>query len=84
MQTPEEMRRHIEEKSIEDLEFRARLVADPKDVISEEFGIAIPDGIEIKVHECDMETIHLALPPHPRLQVEQLSAVAAGGCGACQ
>ena len=60
--------------------FRAQLLADPKTAINQEFGITVPDNIEIKVHKSDMTTVHLALPPDEVLDEEQLQAVSAGLC----
>lgn len=80
MQTAEEMRAHITAKAVENPDFRAQLVANPKGVIGEEFGITIPDSMEIKVQESDMNTVYLALPPSADLSEEQLEAVAAGLC----
>ena len=80
MQTAEQMRAHITEKAAEDSAFRAQLLSDPKSVMSQEFGIAIPDNVEIVVHESDMHTVHLALPPSPSMDEEQLEAISAGLC----
>jgi len=79
-QTAEDMRRQLTEKAMEDPTFREQLVADPKAVLYQEFGVAIPDNIEIKVHESDMHTVHMALPPSSVLDEEQLQAVSAGLC----
>ena len=80
MQTAEEMRRQLTEKAIEDSAFRAKLVADPKGVIEEEFGVAVPDFLEIKVHESEPKVLHLSLPPSSDVELdeEQLEAIAAG------
>ncbi len=80
MQSAEEMRRHLTEKATEDSAFRAQLVSDPKGVMSQEFGITVPDNIEVVVHESDMRTVHLALPPDPVMDEEQLEAISAGLC----
>ena len=80
MRTGDEMLQHIVEKSALDEEFRQALLADPKSTISEELGITIPDSMNIKVHESDMQTVHLALPPDPNLTEEQLEAISAGLC----
>ena len=74
------MRAHVTAKAVENPAFRAQLLADPKGVIGEEFGITVPDNIEFKVQESDMSTIYLALPPSSDLSGEQLEAVAAGLC----
>lgn len=80
MKTAEEMRSHLTEKAAMDSDFRQQLIADPKSVINREFGVTIPDNIDIRVHQSDMQTIHLALPPDPVLNEEQLQAVSAGLC----
>jgi len=80
MLTADEMRHHLTTKSIQDSDFRSRLISDPKSVMNEEFGIDVPDNIEIKVHQSDMSTVHLALPPEPSLDEEQLEAISAGLC----
>ena len=80
MQSAEEMRRQLTEKAVVDAAFRAQLVSDPKGAIHQEFGIQVPDNVRIQVHESDMQTIHLALPPGPDLDEEQLEAIAAGLC----
>ena len=80
LKTAEDMRTHLVEKALADNEFRALLVADPKTVIAEEFGITIPDMLDIQVHESDKYTFHVILPPSPELDEEQLEMVAAGVC----
>ena len=80
MRTGDEMLQHIVEKSALDDEFRRALLANPKSTISEELGITIPDSMNIEVHESDMQTVHLALPPDPNLTEEQLEAISAGLC----
>lgn len=80
MQTAEEVLAHLTQRAVEDLDFRAQLVSDPKGVLNQEFGITLPDNIQIEVHESDMQTIHLALPPTPVLNEEQLEAISAGWC----
>ena len=79
----QDMYAHLCEKSVEDPAFRAQLVADPKSAVNQEFGITVPDNIEIKVHESDMSTVHLSLPPSsPVLDEEQLESISAGNSGA--
>ena len=80
MRTGDEMQRHIVEKSALDEAFRQALLADPKVTISQELGITIPESMTIKVHESDMQTVHLALPPDPNITEEQLEAISAGLC----
>ena len=78
MQSAEEMRDHLVEKSVADEVFRAELVSDPKKVIHQEFGIEVPDDIQVRVHENDMHTVHLALPPSAKLYEAELEQVAGG------
>ena len=80
MKSGDEMLRQIVEKSALDADFRQQLLADPKAAISGELGISIPDSMDIVVHESDMRTVHLALPPDPAMTEEQLEAVSAGLC----
>ena len=80
MKSGDEMLRQIVEKSALDADFRQQLLADPKTTISDELGITIPDSMNIVIHESDMQTVHLALPPNPHITEEQLEAVSAGLC----
>jgi len=74
------MLQQIVEKSALDTDFRQRLLADPKTTISGELGITIPDSMNVMVHESNMQTVHLALPPDPNITEEQLEAISAGLC----
>ena len=80
MRSGEQMLKQIVEKSALDADFRQKLLADPKATISQELGISIPEAMDIKVHESDMQTVHLALPPDPNVTEEQLEAISAGLC----
>ena len=78
MKSGDEMLQQIVEKCAVEPDFRQQLISDPKATISEELGITIPESITIQVHESDMQTFHLALPPDPLLDEEQLEAISAG------
>jgi len=80
MRSGDQMLTQLVEKSALDADFRQNLLTDPKTTISQELGITIPDSMEIKVHESDMQTVHLALPPDPHITEEQLEAISAGLC----
>ena len=80
MRSGEQMLQQIVEKSALDAEFRQQLLTDPKSTISKELDISIPDSMTIQVHESDMQTVHLALPPDPNITEEQLEAISAGLC----
>ena len=80
MRSGDEMLAQVVEKSTVDAEFRQQLIADPKTAISSELGITIPDSMDVRVHESDMQTVHLALPPDPHITEEQMEAISAGLC----
>ncbi len=80
MRSGDEMLKQIVEKSSLDSEFRQELLADPKSAICKELDITMPDSMSIQVHESDMQTVHIALPPDANITEEQLEAVSAGLC----
>lgn len=80
MKSGDEMLRQIVDKSAVDAEFRQQLLSDPKTAITAELGITMPESMNVVVHESDMQTVHLALPPDPNITEEQLEAVSAGLC----
>ena len=86
MKSGAEMRDHIIGKATEDAEFRARLVADPKALLTEEFGIKLPDSLAISVYEDNSTHVHLVLPPNSELDANELKAINAaheGGTTMC-
>ncbi len=78
MTTATEMKEQILNRAAEDGDFRARLLADPKGVISSEVGATIPEGFDVVVHEDSATTFHLVLPPSPQLTEAEMEAVAGG------
>ena len=80
MRSGDQMLQQIVQKSAVDDSFRQALLSDPKATISEELGVTIPESMTIKIHESDMQTVHLALPPDPNITEEQLEAISAGLC----
>jgi len=77
VKTVEEIRAEIIQKASENEAFRAELLADPKAAIERELGVAIPEGFKIGVHEDNIMSINLVLPP-AELSEADLSAVVAG------
>jgi hypothetical protein len=80
-----EMARSIVQRSIEDEEFRQRLLEDPRGAVGEELGTRLPDNVEVRVVEETAETIYLVLPSSSplgdeggELSDEALEAVAGG------
>ena len=61
---------------------KARFMSDPKTVMAE-YGMAIPDGIDLKVVENTDNCVHITLPAcpdgHGDLSDAELHEVAAGG-----
>ncbi len=82
IQTAGEMQRQLLERAGENADFRARLIADPKGAVKQEYGIDLPDYINVQVHESNPKDMHLVLPPDPdaemELSEEMLDAIAAG------
>ena len=78
MTTATELKTRILTKADEDNDFRARLIADPKAVISAETGATIPEGFDVEVHEDSATTAHLVLPPSPKLTEAELVQVSGG------
>ena len=79
MQSAEDMRRHLTAKAADDDDFRRQLIADPKGAIQQEFGLDVPESMEIRVHQSSTNEFHLALPASGGdLTEDQLEAIAAG------
>ena len=78
MMTAAEMRERLIGKATRNDEFRARLVADPKDAIRNEWGMTFPDEFTIEVHEESADTGHLVLPPPSKLSEADLYRAAGG------
>ena len=81
MKTRPELDAELIARVTDDEVFRTRLLENPKEVIQEATGIAIPEDFNIKVHEEDSTTAHIVLPPGGQLTEGDLAAVA-GGFGA--
>ena len=76
--TANEMREHILAKAVEDPDFRAQLLADPRTAVSAELGVPIPEGFDCQVHEDSATQMHLVLPPVDLLTEKELALVAGG------
>ena len=62
----------------DDEAFRARLLDNPREVIQEAVGVAIPEDFTIQVHEEDGMSAHIVLPPSGQLTEADLELVAGG------
>ncbi|MYF09966.1 MAG: NHLP leader peptide family natural product precursor [Gammaproteobacteria bacterium] len=78
MRSGDAMLQQIIEKSSLDDDFRQALMADPKSTICDELGITMPESMNVVIHQSDMQTVHVALPPDPNITEEQLEAISAG------
>ena len=65
-------------KAAKDPEFRARLIASPKEAIEQEFGMALAEAHAIHVHEESDTATHLVLPPRSRFSEEEREAARTG------
>ncbi len=65
-------------KAGNDGEFRARLLANPKDALERELGLPLDRGQEIHVHEETDASTHLVLPPKSRFSAEEREAARTG------
>ena len=80
-----EIERKLIQRSLEDEEFRRRLLDDPKGAVEQEIGTRLPQEIKIRVVEESPDTIYLVLPRSSplggegeELSVRTLDAVAGG------
>ena len=65
-------------KAGEDLAFRERLLAKPRETIEKEFGITLDKDHEIHVHEETSAATHLVLPPRSTLSKAEREAARTG------
>jgi len=84
--TRAEMERTLVQRSMEDEDFRQRLLDDPKAAVEQELGAQLPEGVEVRAVEESQDTIYLVLPSASplggedgELSDQDLEAVAGGG-----
>ncbi|THF81671.1 NHLP leader peptide family RiPP precursor [Cohnella fermenti] len=61
----ESLKVQIIKKAWEDPEFKQLLLADPQTALKQEFGVDIPEGVELKVVEETASSFYLVIPPEP-------------------
>ncbi len=82
-----EWERSLINRSLEDEDFRQRLLDDPKGTLEQELGGSLPEGVEVRAVEETADTIYLVLPSASPLgeggeiSDRELDAVAGGGTG---
>jgi Nitrile hydratase, alpha chain len=57
-----EVERRLIQRSLQDEEFRQRLLADPKGTMEHELGSRLPESVEVRAVEETPEIIYLVLP----------------------
>jgi len=57
-----EMERRLVQRSLEDEDFRQRLLDDPKGTVEEELGTRLPEEVQVMAVEESADTIYLVLP----------------------
>ena len=74
------------ERSLQDEEFRQRLLGDAKGSLEQELGRGLPEGVQVRAVEESADTIYLVLPSASALgegggslDDQELDAVAGGG-----
>ena len=78
MKKPIDAEKFLVSRAEEDSDFRERLLATPKATIEREFGVALPEGHEIHVHEETTTVTHLMLPPRDSLSEAERHAAKTG------
>ncbi len=63
----------IIERALKDKEYRRRLVADPRTVIGEEIGSALPPHMQIKVVQDTPDLFYVVLPYVPAIRGDRVS-----------
>ena len=80
-----EVERRLVQKSLQDEEFRQRLLDDPKGTLEQELGRGLPEGVQVRAVEESADTIYLVLPSASpvgqggEISDRELDAVAGGG-----
>ena len=79
-----EFEKIVATKAQADAAFRARLVADPKAALKQDFGVELPEEIEFHVFQETPSRFCLVLPPVSRELTDEELAQVAGGLAASE
>jgi hypothetical protein len=58
----QQLETHLAARALQDPDFRARLLEDPKRTIEEEIELHFPATLSIKIHEEKLNELHVVLP----------------------
>ena len=78
MEKPLDRADALRKRADRDARFRARLIATPRATVESEFGVTLPEGHEIHVHEETHAATHVVLPPRSRLTAAEREEAKAG------
>ncbi|MCY3884584.1 MAG: hypothetical protein OXG24_06650 [Gammaproteobacteria bacterium] len=78
MDAPRSLSKLILARASEDLEFRKRLLANPKLALREEFDVVFDKDHEVQVHEESNSVTHLVLPPQSKFTAKEREAARTG------
>ena len=76
---PQELHRTIVERSMTDPDFRARLIAEPRDVVSEYFSEELPDAVTFRVVEEHPTEVLFVIPPATGAGIDDAELVDVSG-----
>ena len=76
--TAEQLQEQVVARAAVDEDFRARFVEDPKKLVLDEYGIAMPDSVNVEVHENSADTVHVVLEANPALSEMELQGATGG------
>jgi hypothetical protein len=68
-----EVERTLVQRSLQDEDFRQRLLEDPKAAVEQEFGSRLPESVEVRAVEESAQSIYLVLPSATPLGQGELS-----------
>lgn len=64
-QPMEDAEQEIAIRMLKDEVFRGAMLASPEATLKEEYGVGIPDGVRIQIHEETPDLIHIVVPAWP-------------------
>lgn len=60
----ENLATEIAERATRDPAFRVYLISDPRAAIAAVFGVVVPEGVELSIHQSTPTHMHIALAAH--------------------